>query len=98
MSLQVIPPMTHELSKGWGQQPNPKNVLIDEKYALMSRADFDLLRDYTASQPTGVYEGKMWKIQARRTKDDPYIWFLRWFDVCSDPNKCAVKTREIIIL
>lgn len=36
---------------------------MDDDYVLMSKLDFDLLPDYTNSEPTGKYNGKMWKGQ-----------------------------------
>lgn len=42
--------------------------VLDDDYVLMSKLDFDLLPDYTNSEPTGKYNGKMWKGQFNTTK------------------------------
>lgn len=109
--LYTIPPMTHELSRGWLPQPNASSILIDQKHAIMNQSDFEMLRDYTASCPSGVYEGKMWKTEEFKVyritegehKGKLYSkptgkWLLNWWDVSDDPNKCSHNTREIIIL
>lgn len=36
-------------------------ICIDGEYFLISQADFDALPEYSASQPTGVFDGKCWK-------------------------------------
>lgn len=56
----IIPPITHPWGRVW-IQPNPKDIILDDEYAAMKQKDFDLLADYTASEPTGKYNGKMWK-------------------------------------
>lgn len=58
----VIPPMTHPWGQVW-KQPDRNNLVLDDKYAVMYRRDFEMLPDYTGSEPTGKYNGKMWKAQ-----------------------------------
>lgn len=60
LDQNVIPPMTHPYVAHW-TQPDPKNLVLDNDYAMMSKKDFDRLPDYTRSEPTGKYNGKMWK-------------------------------------
>lgn len=67
-----VPPMTHELSSAW-DQPDPNAWVFDKTTVHMSQADFDELLEYSASLPSGVYEGKMWK---RRAGVD---WLLCWY-------------------
>lgn len=55
-----IPAMTHPLGKHW-KQPEVDEITIDDTHALMSQRAFDKLLEYSASRPSGVYEGKMWK-------------------------------------
>ena len=95
-------PMLHPYGKHW-TQPDPNNILVDDTHALMTQADFNQLSDYTQSQPSGVYEGKMWKVQdfihlrgggARRLK----TWYLRWFGVADEPTKCSNNCRVILIV
>lgn len=58
----IIPPMMHPWGKVW-KQPDRNNLVLDDKYAMMHRRDFEMLPDYTDSEPTGKYNGKMWKAQ-----------------------------------
>ena len=91
-SLEVIPKMTHPLSKHW-PQPNRNEIEFTETKARMSQYVFDQLKNYSRSVPTGVYEGKMWK------RGEPYFspakWFLCWYGVSKEPNKCSINYREI---
>lgn len=41
----------------------PTGITIDDTHALMSRAVFDLLPNYSRSLPTGTAIGKCWKRQ-----------------------------------
>lgn len=95
----VIPEITHPYGKYW-EQPARENILIDDKNALMNQADFDLLADYSCSQPSGVYEGKMWKCRRPYviTKGITPRWFLLWFGFSEKPDCCSTYVREIIIL
>lgn len=56
----VIPPMTHPSSSVW-DQPELSKILIDDITATMSLGVFMQLKEYSATNPSGVYEGKMWK-------------------------------------
>lgn len=55
-----VPPIKNELGKYW-EQPPREQIVIDEKFAVMHSGTFEKLCDYSGSNPTGVYEGKMWK-------------------------------------
>lgn len=87
----TIPKMIHKWGKYW-QQPNSKDIVIDDDYALMSRNDFDKLLEYSASFPTGVYPGKMFK---RMPSNGLYL--LVWFSEGEDRNYCNNNYREILI-
>jgi hypothetical protein len=89
---QAIPEMTDPLGKYWGQ-PDANNILIDDTHALMAAADFDKLKEYSQSQPSGVYVGKMWKSCYRGDK-----WYLNWWGFSDDPNMCSGNFREIIVV
>lgn len=87
-----IPPMTHELGRYW-EQPDRSEIEVDGTHALMSPAAFYALSDYSRSNPSGVYEGKMW----RRLADG--VWFLCWFE--NEPlstDWLLVKTRRILVV
>ena len=87
--VHPVPPMTHPLSKHW-DQPERKDVHIDETTARMSKATYDALKNYSLSMPSGAYEGKMWK---RICVDKSYLC---WYAYQSETH---VKTclREIVI-
>jgi hypothetical protein len=57
---EPIPKMTHPLSKHW-EQPDRREIEIDATHAMMSQKAFEALHEYSCSQPSGVYEGKMWR-------------------------------------
>lgn len=92
----VIPPMTHPWGQHW-EQPAPKNIVVDDKFAAMSKKDFDRLPDYTCSEPTGKYNGKMWKGEFIVSKEKK--WYLCW---CHDENTVSkeiyISYREILII
>lgn len=96
LNKNTIPPMTNSLGKHW-VQPDPSGFVLDDDYVLMSKLDFDLLPDYTNSEPTGKYNGKMWKGQFKTTKGKK--WFLAW---CHDENEVSnlicISYREILVV
>lgn len=106
----IIPPMTHPLSKHWNQ-PDRSLIILDDKYALMSKEVFDKLHEYSTSIPTGVYEGKMWKAQKWIWEGDEIAiergwairkfldeWFLRWYGLSNRPGYCSTNQREILLV
>ena len=96
LSMNIIPPMTDAHGKYW-VQPDPRGFVLDDDYVLMDKLDFDLLPDYTNSEPTGKYNGKMWKGRFQTLKGEK--WFLMW---CHDENKLSNQiyksSREILVL
>lgn len=86
----MIPQMTGPLSRYW-EQPNKENILIDDTHAMMDKAALRLLKEYSCSLPSGVYEGKMWKLKTNLG------WVLRWYGPSVDPNKCSINNRIILI-
>lgn len=82
-NLEAIPAMTDPLGKYW-DQPNRSEIEIGER-AEMSQTAFDKLKEYSHSQPTGVYIGKMWKM---RRGDN---WYLAWYG--KDPDPCYVSNN-----
>lgn len=103
-----IPPITDPLGKHW-HQPKRDGIAIDAEVAVMTRADFDLLAEYSCSTPTGVYPGKMWK------RHQPYErpeschplpgravcghWWLCWFGYATDgdPKYCSNHYRKLLV-
>jgi hypothetical protein len=100
----VIPPITDPMGKYWGQ-PSLDRITLNETHAFMDAEAFDELRDYSCSQPTGVYPGKMWKhsnAYYRKTeKGEPLRWWLRWYGEAREPEMigkmCSNHAREIIV-
>jgi len=86
----IIPEITNPLGKHW-DQPDKKNILLDDTHALMDKRTFDGLLEYSSSIPSGVYAGKMWKCK--------YIdgWGLRWFDDCNETS-CRNNQRIILLI
>ncbi len=101
-ALQAIPLITHPLGSGW-TQPDRSRILIDNEYAMMSTADFYQLAEYSCSNPSGVYEGKMWK-RHNGSFDSDFIgrggkptWLLVWYGRSDHPDKCSVNSRKILL-
>lgn len=92
----VIPPMTNPLGQYW-DQPDPKNIVLDDNYAAMTREDFEKLPDYSQSEPTGKYNGKMWKGKyGNRTSG--LSWWLFWcHDEDAISNSIYISNRLILI-
>jgi hypothetical protein len=100
----VIPPITDAMGKYW-RQPDPSRIQIDDQNALMDQATFDALAEYSATIPTGVYPGKMWKrhdgIYDRKCKPEHQRWLLGWFGeefTKGEFDYCSNNWREIIIV
>lgn len=91
----TIPRMLAPLGKHW-EQPEKKNILIDNTHAIMCNKDFKLLPEYSTSIPTGVYEGKMWKKKVPWDRE-PSKWYLVWFGFCDKPEYCSNNYREILL-
>lgn len=81
----LIPDITDPLGKYW-QQPLTKEILLTEKYAIMTPESRRLLKKYDESFPTGVYVGKMFE----RRGD------LVWFSECPNQKYLNNNYREII--
>ncbi len=86
----IIPPITDPLGNHW-HQPDRTEIKIEDDTATMSQHTFDGLPEYSTTQPTGAYEGKMWKSHVRG------VWYLRWFGPAEDPDMVSTNTRHIQI-
>jgi hypothetical protein len=86
---EVVPPITHPLGNYW-KQPNPSDILISDTHARVKPEDIKKLSEYSESIPSGVYNGKMWKmIYNGKT-------YLRWYADGKTENQCSIPQREII--
>lgn len=84
-AVYAIPPMLDPLGRYW-LQPKREEIEVDATHAVMSRSAFAKLSDYSRSQPSGVYSGKMWKRLAERSQHLPCgeaveagAWLLCWY-------------------
>lgn len=59
----------------------------------MSHETFEKLKEYSCSQPSGVYEGKMWKSKTYEGK-----WILQWFGCGKREGFCLNKRRLILVI
>ncbi len=100
-----IPPMTDPLSVHWDQPPRER-VLVDDTHAIVSAADFKELAEYSASMPTGAYEGKMWKAHRREAKQDAHgewyrtgreWWDLVWYGPSEKPGYVSNNYRTLLV-
>lgn len=99
----AIPPMTNPLGAYW-EQPDLSDVPIDSTHALLTQKQFDQLADYSASLPSGVYDGKAWK-RLDGSFDYEFLqsggkpqWLLGWYGPSDAPSKCSINFRTILIV
>lgn len=88
-----IPDMTHELSRYW-DQPSKDEFVIDQlsEYAIMTEEVFNKFHNYSHSNPSGAYEGKMWVSTYKG------IHYLKWFDTHPDKEGWLIGHHLEIIL
>jgi len=90
----MIPEMTHPLGKHW-DQPKLQDISFSLLCAYMSYKDFNLLKTYQTSTPTGVYEGKMWKCLKRTNNYGKPKWLLCYYEKLGPPD-CSGQQLYII--
>lgn len=88
--LEQIPPLPKE-HIGWEAPDRSEILAIDKDCVLMKQETFDRLLDYTHSQPTGLYPGKMWKAKSQEDK-----WMFCWCNH-SVGGLIDINFREILI-
>lgn len=101
-AAEPIPRITDPLGKHW-DQPDRSEILLDDTHALMTAATFVHLAEYSATRPTGVYPGKMWRrhdgafdFQFLAAGGKPE-WLLCWYGE-SGPGYCSNHSRKIILV
>lgn len=87
----LIPRATDPMAK-YFDMPDRDEIVIDKTHAVMTEKTFNCLANYSASNPTGVYAGKMWK---RKTSSH---WVLCWWTDSKQEGFCDTNTREILVL
>ena len=104
--MTVIPPITDPLGRYW-EQPPVSDILVDDTHAVMTRTTLEKLADYSRSQPTGVYPGKMWRalyyeraigLDGKVRLTGKTWWQLCWFGDCPDPTRCSNNYRDILLI
>ena len=89
--MTLIPMITHPLGMYW-EQPSRNEIAVDDECALMDKAAFKGLQEYSRSIPTGAYEGKMWK---RINGENSWLC---WYGISDDPGTVSINARPIIIV
>lgn len=88
----TIPEADSEWVAYW-QAPHRNEIEFRGDAAVMDKAAFDKLLNYSSSLPTGVWIGKLWKARL-----DDGRWYLRWYS--TDPRNaanCLINSRPITI-
>ena len=90
------------MGKHWDQPPT-SDILIDDEYALMTQATFNRLAEYSASTPSGVYPGKMWRADnaayhAAEVAKGAYRHWLLWFGESENPDFVSNHSRKILLV
>jgi hypothetical protein len=103
LAAHPIPPMTHPDGRYW-DQPDRALITVDAVHALMTRATFLELADYSGTFPSGVYEGKMWRRldgsfdRAFLARGGRPVWQLCWYGPSQiGPGYCSNHRREILL-
>lgn len=99
-----VPVITHPSGRHW-EQPALHEFRMDADAAYMSLTTLERLLEYSCSQPSGVYPGKMWRIDrwaySRAKYPDPKDrHVLAWYgNSDSEPDKyCSNHYRRIVII
>jgi hypothetical protein len=98
------PPLESPYGPNAWPQPAAESIEIDDTHALMTRATFDALMEYSSTVPSGVYPGKMWRRNnARLPAPDVYSvaqppeWLLCWFER-DGAEHCRISRREVLLV
>lgn len=105
--MTSIPPITEPMGRYWNQPP-VDDILVDETCAMMTAETLTKLACYDTSQPSGVYDGKMWRSKTEivmkkhptagpvpQRIDRDRLW---WFGPSASPGQCSVNHRPVIIV
>ena len=87
-----VPPITDKYGKYW-EQPDPHNFVWDKDCVAMTKQDYDKLHTYDCTNPTGIYEGKMWK---SHHKGKAYLKYIT--DDPEHPDYCIIHCKELIVI
>jgi hypothetical protein len=102
LDKNCIPPITDPHGRSW-DQPDTSLIAIDDTHAVMTKAVFLQLMEYSGTYPSGVYEGKMWRRhdgifdRAFLAKGGKPVWHLAWYGRCDDPKMVSSNYRKILL-
>lgn len=85
----MIPPIINHLGLGWSQ-PDHREWLFDDTHVVMPARDLEQLRDYSASRPTGVYPGKVWRDKSAFDAHWRVCW---WAESPESHQLCRMHSR-----
>lgn len=95
--MTIIPAITDPLGRYWDQPPL-RDILVDGTHAVMSQQTMSQLKNYSHTNPTGVYEGKMWRAELIHPETRETINVLRWYAKSEDPGWVVNEQRRILLL
>lgn len=86
-----IPLMDDPLSVYW-DQPSHNQLFFTEEAVIVPRHAFNALKEYSSSNPSGAYHGKMWKCYFDGQ------WELCWFGIHpTDPKLVTINRMPLIV-
>jgi hypothetical protein len=87
-----IPAMTDPLGKHWKQPADIREAEMDDTHVMLTKRQFDQLKEYSSSYPSGCYDGKCWK------REGHDMWWLCWYHPHPKPDTIGIGSREILII
>jgi hypothetical protein len=101
-AVHILPALESPFSPGAWRQPPREAIEIDGTHALMSQQTFQQLSEYSATIPSGVYPGKMWRrhdgIHDPTCPASRRRWLLCWYGPAADPTICTINMREVLLV
>ena len=88
---KLIPPVDTRY-RDWNTPLRHEILAIDKDYVIMTKETLDKLPDYTNSEPTLKYNGKMWKAKARTGE-----WMFCWCNN-EDCGLIFINYRQVLIM
>lgn len=93
--MMEIPEMTHPLREQWAQ-PGRDKIRFLHGNAVVSVETFKALKEYSATFPSGVYAGKMWRREYLKGSETRHL--LLWYSDTKDkPGYCDINKVDLII-
>ncbi len=82
------------------EERSKSGIQVDAKTAVMTKADFDALREYSCTLPTGTYIGKRWKRALFKDKYGSEVvgWMMGEYAPNPDPKEVDIIWRNIEVV